>query len=124
MRRYRRLLFGSVVAGVLGFVFAENAGYPLVGVGLYWAGVLGAVAVWQGTDLCLFDERERAIERRASAVTLLLVAVVLIVGGPTLSVLSETGLYAVPPELDGALLGYVVLFVVFGLVYTALRYRP
>jgi hypothetical protein len=34
-RRYRRLLYGVMIAGVLGLIAAESAGYPFVGVGLY-----------------------------------------------------------------------------------------
>jgi hypothetical protein len=122
-RRYRRLMFGAVLAGTLGFVLADAAGYPLVGVGLYWAGFLAFLGVWRGTETTLFDERDRALERRAIAVTFTLTALVMIALWPTLLVLGETNVYTAPPVFDGALLTVSAQAVVFGVVYLWLRYR-
>lgn len=123
-RRYRRLSFGCVIAGTVGFFVAANVGYPLVGVGLYWLGFLAFVGVWRGTAVSLVDERDAAHERRASQLTLSVIAVVGIAGWPALLVLEETGRYTTPPALEGALLGYAVLFGVFGAAYLWVRYRP
>jgi uncharacterized membrane protein len=123
-RRYRRLMFGVLGAGVLGFVVAGELGYDLVGVGIYWAGILGFVAIWQGTETTLQDERERAIEQWASTVTLLVTAVALVTLGPALGVLDDAGIYDSPTVVDGALLGYALLFGVFGVLYLARRVRP
>lgn len=73
-RRYRRLSFGFAIGGTLGFVAAANAGYPLVGVGLYWLGFLAFVGVWHGTAVTLFDQHDVALERRASHITLNVIA--------------------------------------------------
>ncbi|EMA50946.1 MULTISPECIES: hypothetical protein [Halococcus] len=123
-RRYRRLSFGCAIAGTLGFVAAANVGYPLVGVGLYWLGFLAFVGVWRGTAVTLFDERDTAHERRASHITLTVIAVTGIAGWPALLVLEETGYYTIPPVLEGALFGYSALFGLFGIAYLWVRYRP
>lgn len=123
-RSYRRLMFGSVVAGTIGFVAAESAGYPVVGVGLYWLGFLAFLAVWRGTSLTLFDERDRVLERRASALTLTLTAFGLVAAWPTLLVLSEVGVYSPPPAFDGVLFGFSAQAALFGVAYLWLRYRP
>lgn len=122
-RRYRRLMFGAVIAGTLGFVVAESVGYPLVGVGLYWAGFLAFLGVWRGTSVPLFDERDRSLERRAVAITFTLTALVAVAVWPTLRVLGETNVYMAPPAFDGALLTVSAQAVVFGAVYLWLRYR-
>lgn len=101
-----------------------NVGYPLVGVGLYWLGFLAFFGIWRGTAVSLFDERDAAHERHASQLTITVIAVAGIVGWPALLVLEETGYYTIPPVLEGALLGYPVLGVVFGASYLWVRYRP
>jgi uncharacterized membrane protein len=117
-------MVGFVVVGsVLGFSLREFLGYPLVGEAVYWLGILGFLAVWQGTSISLFDERDRALERRASQFTLTLFAGVLVVGASAARLLSYTDAYAVPTAVWGALWGYVALFVTFAVVYLGLRYR-
>lgn len=120
-RRYRRLLYGAILVGTLGFIAAESVGYPLVGVGLYWLGIIVFVGVLRGTSVTLFDERERELERRASHITLLVFATALIVLAPTLSALAELGRYTAPPAFDGALVTIAGEAIVFGVVYLRLR---
>jgi len=123
-RFYRRLLTGLLVGGVaLGLVLREGLGYPLLGEAIYWLGVIGALAVWLGTSMPLFDERDNALERRASQLTLALFAVVLVLGASSARVLSYTTTYEVPAAIWTVLWGYVALFGVFGVVYLGLRYR-
>lgn len=124
VRLYRRLMIGFVLAGVVGGLAGRSLGYPLLGEGLYWLGIVGFLAVWWGSSLTLFDERDRALERRASAITLMLVAPVFVAGASAVRVLSVLDLYATPPELVGALYEFVGLYAVFAGVYLWLRYRP
>ncbi len=93
-RSYRRLMYGFVGGGVIAGLGLRFLDYPLAGELAYWAGVLGFLAVWLGTSVELFDERDAAL-----------------------------GLYDVPPEVSGALYGYVALFVVFGLAFVGVRAR-
>lgn len=117
-------MFGFIVAGVVvGLVF-RFLGYPLVGELIYWIGIIGFLAVWRGTPLTLFDERDRALEQQASQITLNLFAIVLVLGASAARVIPRISTYTVPTEFVGALYGYVALFVVFGLSYLWVQYRP
>jgi 4-hydroxybenzoate polyprenyltransferase len=124
IRRYRRLFFGSVLAGVLAALALRFLGYPLLGEAIYWVGLLLAVGIWLGSSTPLFDERDAALERRASQVTISVFAVVLIVGASAARVLPRVSDVVVPPEVVGALYGYVALFAVFAVSYLWFRYRP
>ena len=124
IRRYRRLMFGSLVVGVAAGLGLRALDYPLLGEAIYWLGVFGFLVVWLGTSVTLFDERDAALERRASQLTLLLAGVVLIVGASAARVLPRVSDVTVSPAIRGALYAYVALFVVFGVVYGWLRYRP
>jgi len=124
IRFYRRLLYGFLAVGVVGFLVVETLGYPLVAVALYWGGLLGMLGVKFGTSVQLFDERDRALERRASNLTLYLVGGALIIAAPAVFALEATGRYEVSPAVSGALLGFSAMFLLFGAVYLAVRYRP
>lgn len=123
VRRYRRLMVLAVVAGVIGFAVADELGYPLVGLGVYWVGVLAFLAIWKGTSVTLFDERDASLERRASLVTLQVAAFALVLALTTLVVVNETTTTEIPERVWGAYLGISALFVVFGIVYLVLRYK-
>jgi uncharacterized membrane protein len=114
---------GSVLAGTVGFAAAESAGFPVVGVVIYWVGFAGFLAVWQGTSVSLFDERDRALERRAIAIATTAFVLGMILLWPTMVVLSELEIYTPPPAFDGALLAIAVQSGLFAVVYSWLRYR-
>lgn len=114
---------GSVLAGTVGFIAAESVGFPVVGVVLYWAGFAGFLSVWQGTSVTLFDERDRALERRAIAIAVTGFTLAMILLWPTVVVLSELNVYTPPPAFDGALLAIAVQSGLFAVVYGWLRYR-
>lgn len=124
IRRYRRLMYACLLVGVGVGLALRVLDFPLVGEAVYWLGIVGFLAVWWGTPVRLFDERDAALERRASQLTLYAFAVVLVVGASLARVLPHVGAYTVPPEARGALYGYVALFAGFGVVYLWLRYRP
>lgn len=117
-------MYGSVLAGTAGFIIAETLGYPLIGVGVYWTGCLAFVGIWRGASVAIYDERDVALERRASFLTLNAVAVAGIIAWPAVLVLSETTTYTAPPEFSGALLGFAAMYGLFGVIYLTLRYRP
>ncbi|WP_276300448.1 DUF2178 domain-containing protein [Halorussus lipolyticus] len=124
-RKYRRLMYGFVLGGVaVALLLREVLGYPLLSEAVYWIGILGFLAVWQGTSLTLFDERDRSLERRASHLTLQLFAVVLVLAASAARVIPRVTAYEVPSAVWPALYGFVALYVTFGAVYLALRYRP
>ena len=116
-------MWGSLLGGVAIGLMLRSVGYPFVGEAVYWLGVIGFVGVWGGTSLTLFDERDRALERRAAATTLTVSAPVLAIGASAARVLTWTDTYTVPTVVWGALYGYVAVFVTFGVVFVWHRYR-
>jgi len=117
-------MVGSIVVAVLLGLGLRALGQPLLGEAVYWLGILAFFGIWFGSPMTLFDERDLAIERRASHLTLLLAGAVLVVGASSVRVLSTLGVYEVPPVASGVLYGYVGLFATFAVVYLWLRYRP
>ena len=123
-RRYRRLFYACILAGSAGLLVAFRFDYVLFGIGIYWAGVVAALAILRGTSIDLYDERDVALERRAGLLTLYVIGAVAVLGIPASVALSELGYFTIPPEFLGAIYGYVGLCVVFGVSYLWLRYRP
>lgn len=123
-RRYRRLMVGCVLGGVAAALALRYLDYPLLGELAYWLGIVGSLAIWRGTSIALFDERDQALERRASHLVVLAFVPVLVVGAAAARVLSYTGTYTVPSEIWAVLWGYVALYAAFGVAYAWLRYRP
>ncbi|MFB6269501.1 MAG: DUF2178 domain-containing protein [Halobacterium sp.] len=121
IRRYRRLMYGSVLGGALGFVVAAELGYHLLGLAAYWVGLLGFVAVYRGTDVELYDERDRSIERRASHLALLVVGAAFVVSMSAFSALEATSGFETPVLYEGALLGFAATMGVFAVTCYWLR---
>lgn len=114
---------GFVVGGVgIGLLLREVLGYPLLGEAVYWLGIVAFLAVWLGTSVTLFDERDRQFERRASQLTLAAFAVVLVVGASLARVLPRVTDYAVPDAVWPALYAYASLYAVFLVAYAWVRY--
>jgi len=123
-RRYRQLLVGFPVGGaIIAILLREVLGYPLVSEAVYWVGIVGFLAVWLGTSVTLFDERDHALERRASQLTLTIFAPVLVVAASLARVLPKVSDVAVPDAVWPALYAFVALYAVFGIVYLTLRSR-
>ncbi len=117
-------MYGSVGVGTLGFVAGSSAGYPVVGVGVYWLGFIAFLALCFLSPVTVFDERDTQLERRASTATLTASALVMIFAGPGLVVADEIGLYALSPVFEGALYTVSLQGLLFGAVYLWLRHRP
>ncbi|THE64767.1 hypothetical protein D8Y22_10945 [Salinadaptatus halalkaliphilus] len=127
--RYRRLMNVSLWGGIAGlfvatliWVFVPDDLIVFAGVGVYWLGFVGYLAIWKGTCETLFDEREQAMELKASGLTLGVLAYVVVFGVPGMVVLSATGTYTVPSAIWDALVGYVGVFVLFAIAYTYVQY--
>ncbi|ESP87282.1 hypothetical protein [Candidatus Halobonum tyrrellensis] len=122
-RRYRRLLGGLVLGGVAANLALRATGYPVAAEAAYLLCAVGLFAVLFGAPVTLFDERDATLERRASQLTLNVFAVVLILGASVARLVPHVTDYTVPPEVRGALYGYVALFGVFALAYGYVRSR-
>ena len=123
IRRYRRLMYASILVGVAGFVVGVEFDYPLVGLAVYWAGILGFFVVWRGSSVELFDERDADLERRASHLTVQVAGIVGVLTMTTLVVLGEATDVAVPREVWGGFLALSGQFLVFGIAYGYVKRR-
>jgi len=117
-------MYASILVGVVGFVVADEFGYQLVGLAVYWIGILAFVGIWKGTAIELFDERDVDLERRTSLLTLQIAAVVGVLWMSTMVVLNTVTTMDIPDRVLGGFLTLSGLFVLYGAVYLALRYRP
>lgn len=116
-------MYGSILAGVVGFVVAGELGHQLAGLALYWAGILSFVGIWKGTAIELFDERDVDLERRTSLLTLKIAGVVGVLWMSVMVVLNATTSIEIPERIWGGFLTLSGLFVLYGAVYLTLRYR-
>ena len=122
-RRYRRFMYAAVLGGVLSFIGAVELGYQLVGLAVYWIGILTFVGIWKGTSVQLFDERDVSLERRASLLTFKIAGVVGVLWMSALVVVNTTTNVEVPDRVSGGFLTLSGLFVLYGVVYLVLRYQ-
>ena len=116
-------MFGCLAVGIAGLLVGSYLDQYLVGVLIYWAGFFGMLGVWQFSPVTLYDERDTAIERKASDYTLGVFAFVLVLGAPGGIALEEGGVLTLPAAFDGAMWSLVAVYAVFGVIYTALRHR-
>ncbi|ELZ39178.1 hypothetical protein C472_05352 [Halorubrum tebenquichense DSM 14210] len=113
------LLIGGILALWIGIYFDRF----LVGVLFYWGGFFGMLAVWRLSSVTLYDERDTAIERKASDYTITIFGFVFVLGAPGGIALEESGLVELPAAFGGAMWTLFAIYVVFGVVYTVLRRR-
>lgn len=120
-KRYKRLMYGLLIGGILAMWTGMYFDRFLAGVLLDWGGFFGMIAVWQLSPVTLYDERDTAIERKASDYTLGVFAFVFVLGAPGGIVLEEGGVLELPAAFEGALWTLFAIYAVFGVVYTVLR---
>lgn len=116
-------MVASVAVGVVGFLVALELDYPFVGLAVYWAGILAFFAIWKGTSVQLYDERDYSLERRASLATFQIAGAIGLLTMTALVVVREGTTMDVPDEVVGGFLALSGLFVLYGVVYTVFRYR-
>ena len=114
---------GSILVGVVGFLVAVELERPLVGLGVYWAGILGFVGIWKGTSVQLYDERDASLERRASNLTMQVIAVVAVLLMAVLVIVEATDTMEVPPRVVGGFLALSGVGLLYGAIYLFVRYR-
>lgn len=118
--RYRQAYFALWCAGALALGVLAGIGYPVVGVGVYVAGVVGAMAVWYRYPRPMFDERDTEIHQVASGYTLAIFGWASAVVFPALTLLYGLGEFTWGPWTTASALLiaalYVTYFVVTGLV--------
>ena len=122
-RRYKRLMYGSLAAGIVALPVLSFLDQYLLGVLIYWAGFFGMLAIWKFSPVTLYDERDIAIERKASDYTMAVFAFVLVLGAPGGIGLERAEILALPEAFHGAMWALVTLYVAYAAIYTTLRYR-
>ena len=123
-RKYRRLLFGVLFGGVaVALLLREVLGYPLVSEAVYWVAVLGFFTVLFGSSVTLFDERDKALEERASRWTLTILAPILAITASVGRLLPRVSDYALPEAVWPVLYGFIGVYVLFAVVYGVIRVR-
>jgi hypothetical protein len=122
-QRSRRIIWGLVAVGCLAFVGGLALGYPLVGVGLYWACGVGFMTYAAVTDSDPYDERDLEIQAKAAGSTLTVAAVALIAGAPGVAALEAANVYAAPDVFWGAMFALAGVFGVFTVASVYHSYR-
>jgi len=123
-KRYKQLFYGIITAGIVGY-FALVTVWNSVGgdavaisaVGVYWGAIVLALGVLRLGPDEIEDEREEEINAKASGRTLGIAGFLLILGGPGLATLGQTGVYTAPSWLVGMTWGYASLFGIFAVSY-------
>lgn len=121
--QYKRLMYGSLLVGILGFSLGVFFDQYIAGVIVYWAGFFGMLGIWVWSPVSLFDERDMSLSRQASDYTLSLFAIILVLGAPAGRVLEQAGYASLPGLFHGAVWTLVAVYAVFGVLYIGLRLR-
>jgi hypothetical protein len=126
-RRWKVVLFGPFVAGILALLLGLALGYELAGTVGYLLGiVLGTVACGvfklRG-EVTLYDERFDAIAKEASHYTYLTAVYLGLATFPLLFVLEAAGEFAFDPLAEGVLYSFSALGLTWGAYYTVLKRR-
>lgn len=126
-RTYRRAAYGSILLGTAALLIGSWIGLGLVGLVVYVLGVLGGFGlmayVRRAESFSLADEREAALERRASHYTVSLFGAfgwVALVGA---SLLDATGYRVMSSVEETLLFAFAAFFLVWGVIYGLLRRR-
>jgi hypothetical protein len=114
-RRSRRVIAAFVVVGCVAFIAGLELGYPLVGVGVYWACGIGFMGYSALTDAEPVDERDEDVMANAAGVTMTVAAVVLIAGAPGMSALEAADVSTAPAWFWGAMFAIAGMFGVFAI---------
>ena len=126
-QRYKRFLFGLVAVGVVALFVGIEVGQNFAGLVVYSVASFGVVALslyGQFSDsVTYFDERDQELNERASHIAVSLVSYI---GLPTIVVLyllDATGRFVIGPTVWGAIFAFSGFYLLWGALYTAVRFR-
>ncbi|MFC7176158.1 DUF2178 domain-containing protein [Halosegnis marinus] len=122
-RTYRRLAFGVLMAGVVAGLVLRGAGYPLAGEGVYWLGIVGAIAAYVVSPVPLLDERDTRMEERASRLALTAGAPLFVLGASALRTLNVLDVWTAPAFVWGMGYGFLAVYVLFAAAFAVVWYR-
>lgn len=119
-KRHKRLVYGAMAVGIVGYGVLLTAWtvyggdlLAIAGVAVYWLGLLVGLGIYHRSSVSIEDERDERIAAEAAGLTLTVAGAVLILGGPGMVTLDQTGVYEAPPEFAGAMWALAGLFGVF-----------
>jgi len=115
--RMNSALGAGIVLGAVGLLagtLLDRDPLVVLGVGVYWLGVLGYVGIKWRAPVEVRDEREARINREAAELTLDVLAALLIVAAPGLTVLTVTGAWTVPEFYWGMVTMLAVVAMIVG----------
>ena len=121
-------MFGAITVGVIAIVVGAQIDQYLAGLVVYALAAVTGFGIFAYVrthdSLAMGDEREAQLERRASHITVQLVAYLGLFVFITLFLLDATGRPSIGPTVETLLQGFTGLFLTWGAVYLWLRYRP
>ncbi|MFC7058284.1 hypothetical protein [Halovenus salina] len=130
-KRYKRLFYGTLTAGIVGYLALLGVWNRVGGdavavgaVGVYWGAFVLGLAILHFGPSEIEDEREQEINAEASGRTIGIAALILILGAPGSATLEQTGVYTAPSWFSGMMWGYALLFGIFAVShwYTKRQY--
>lgn len=126
-RRYRRLFFGLIAIGVVSFIVGIRIGQTTAGLLVYVGTALGAFAtmvfVRFRSSAIMWDERDQALERRASHLTFQLFGYLGWFVFVALFLLDATDERAFAQPETTLLYAYATITLSWGAIYLGLRFR-
>lgn len=120
---YRRTTVGLTLFAALALAGGVVLELPFVGIALYALGLLTVFSLPAVTDVRLFDERDDAIARKASATTLTLFGWLSAIVYPSLVALSATGQFSWGPASSAVAFATVAVYGVYGVALGYHRFR-
>jgi hypothetical protein len=126
-QRYNRIIMAVFAVGIVSFFAGMLLDRTFVGLVVYAVTCLGGIATLLylqfASSVQLSDEREQQLHERASGTAIMIATYV---GLPVVIgfyLLDTLGYYAIPPVVWGGIYAYSALFLLWGVVYTVVRYN-
>ncbi|RXK48326.1 DUF2178 domain-containing protein [Halorientalis pallida] len=126
-QRYNRIIMAVFAVGIVSFFAGMLLDQTLAGLVVYAVACLGGIAALLylqfASSVQLTDEREQRLNERASGATIMIAAYIglpVVIG---LYLLDNLGYYTIPPVVWGGIYAYSALFLLWGVVYTVVRYN-
>jgi uncharacterized membrane protein len=126
--RYRRLYFGVLAAGVLGYLVligvwnsVQSDAVAVAAVGVYWLAFVVALGIHYLGPVELEDERQREVSEKAAMLSVMAVGFMLVLGAPGSVTLEQTGVYTAPSWFSGMMWGYTLLFGIYAIAHGYLK---
>jgi hypothetical protein len=123
-KRYRRLYYGVLAAGIVGYLvlitawnFNESDVIAVAAVGVYWLAFVAGLGIHYASPIELEDERQQEVSEKAGMLAIMAAGFILILGAPGSVTLEQTGVYTAPSWFSGMMWGYALLFGIYAVAH-------